>query len=694
MPTPADAPDHPDLATLTALRAGIRRPRVPFLYTVGLTLVAGAMVLLPLVYLALVGAMGYAVYWHATEHLSWFASRVGGWRFQLVKGFAYGALLLVGVVIVFFLLKPLFAKRPKRPQPLALHPGAEPRLYAFIEAICRAVGAPRPRRIDLDAQLNASASFRRGFLSFLGGDLVLTLGLPLVANLSVAELAGVVAHEFGHFTQGLAMRLGYVVARVNGWFARVVDERDTWDATLDDWAENPEDWRIGLVVWTAQMGVGLSRLFLRMLMYIGVALSGFLSRQMEIHADACEIRLAGSETFERTTRKFATLAAALAQTQQTLRQGWNRSGRLPDNLPELIRRIHDELPAATVARIQDTLGLGKTQWFHTHPCPAERIGRARRSAEPGILADDRPAFVLFEDFDVPARQVTELFYSDELGLPITSDTILPLAPRSPDPSEPSESAAPTLASIARPRPLRVSEIPSIDDTLLLGAPELLLPLPVPPLSLVGADDSTPPPGADPAALTELVSSLESVRSRVAELAAEARRLTIAAEAEESSGPDLSPLRHALHEVAEATARRLNLALNLATRSLDPSGRRQLQDLHDWIRAAHGEYMMWVELAARLPRMVVQVSQGALNGELPPPVQTAIDEVRATRSRLKMPPLISAPDSGKPRKLRIGPMADTLREIESFQLEIASRLASYRHALTELWAAAAPQETQP
>ncbi len=40
--------------------------------------------------------------------------------------------------------------------------------------------------------------------SLWGNDLVLTIGLPLVAGLSAKEFAGILAHEFGHFTQGLA----------------------------------------------------------------------------------------------------------------------------------------------------------------------------------------------------------------------------------------------------------------------------------------------------------------------------------------------------------------------------------------------------------------------------------------------------------------------------------------------------------
>jgi hypothetical protein len=46
-------------------------------------------------------------------------------------------------------------------------------------------------------------------------DLVLTIGLPLVAGLSVREFGGVLAHEFGHFAQGGGMRLTALVRYVN-----------------------------------------------------------------------------------------------------------------------------------------------------------------------------------------------------------------------------------------------------------------------------------------------------------------------------------------------------------------------------------------------------------------------------------------------------------------------------------------------
>ena len=118
-------------------------------------------------------------------------------------------------------------------QPLALDPAVEPRVYQLVPAICIAVRARAPRRIELNCDLNASAHFDRGLRGFFRGDLMLTLGMPLLAGLTQREIAGVIAHEFGHFRQGAGMRISYLIRRVNGWFARVVYERDAWDEAIE-----------------------------------------------------------------------------------------------------------------------------------------------------------------------------------------------------------------------------------------------------------------------------------------------------------------------------------------------------------------------------------------------------------------------------------------------------------------------------
>ena len=215
-PPPNDAPPVPENLTaleLLALFGGpVPKTRVSLLYRLGLIIVTGAMLLLPVLYLALIGAAAWGVWFWAT-HFSLLLSSGGGVRIWLVKLVLYIAPLFSGMVLVFFMVKPLFARRPKGAQPLALNPGAEPVLFAFIAKICETVGAPFPKRVDLDCNLNAAASFRRGLWSLFGHDLVLTIGLPLVAGLNITQLAGVLAHEFGHFTQGFGMRLTYIIRR-------------------------------------------------------------------------------------------------------------------------------------------------------------------------------------------------------------------------------------------------------------------------------------------------------------------------------------------------------------------------------------------------------------------------------------------------------------------------------------------------
>jgi Zn-dependent protease with chaperone function len=278
------------------------------------------------------------------------------------------------------------------------------------------VGAPMPKRIDLDCNLNAAAGFRRGALSLFGQDLVLLIGLPLVANLNLREFAGVIAHEFGHFTQGFAMRLSYVIRRVNDWFARVVYQRDALDQWLADLSEDSDEWYIALVAAAARFAVGFSRLFLMVLMYIGHGVSCFLSRQMEYDADSYEIKLAGSDTFEATARKIAVLNRVLEITYNQMATAWNTRHQLPANFPaHLVLQLAKTTPAQRT-KIEDTMGLSKTGLFDTHPSDGDRIRRARQANEPGVFRLDLPATVLFSNFDVVAEQVTELHYTDDMDL--------------------------------------------------------------------------------------------------------------------------------------------------------------------------------------------------------------------------------------------------------------------------------------
>ena len=201
-------------------------------YRGGLLLVSLVMLVLPAIYVALVAGAAVAVWWHITSNTWLVGSSTNQFRIL-----AYLAPAIVGIVVVFFMVKPVLARPASRRQPMLVQPNDQPELFAFIREVCSQVRAPVPGRVQLDCQVNASASLGAGPLNLRQRDLVLTIGMPLVAGLSVRQLGGVLAHEFGHFAQGGGMRLTTLIRGVNAWFARVVFERDHWDQKLDELVE-------------------------------------------------------------------------------------------------------------------------------------------------------------------------------------------------------------------------------------------------------------------------------------------------------------------------------------------------------------------------------------------------------------------------------------------------------------------------
>jgi Zn-dependent protease with chaperone function len=404
----------------------IQRPEISAFYRVSLVFVAAGMLILPVLYVALVAICAWATQYYARHFfgpiMDWPVGGSLGWT---VKIFAYAIPVSAGAAMTLALIKPVFAPRRKKSQPLGVTRETEPRLYEFIHEICAIVGAPAPKRILLSCDVNAFAGLHLGFRSLFNRELDLTLGLPLVAALSARELAGVVAHEFGHFTQNFGLRLTFLIRSINFWFARVVYERDGWDAAIDEFAST-EDWRAAIFGRLVQFGVVMARGALWLIMTLGQVISSFAQRQMEYHADLFEMRLAGSAAFESTMERFAVVGAALPGAWRKLEKSWGKSMKLPDNYPAFLMGEVRELSPATAARVINELGLSKTGWLHTHPSDGDRIRRARQAAESGICLADGPATELFENFYQSAKFVTLIHYEDELELPIDEEMLVPM----------------------------------------------------------------------------------------------------------------------------------------------------------------------------------------------------------------------------------------------------------------------------
>ncbi|MCP4686753.1 MAG: M48 family metalloprotease, partial [Desulfobacterales bacterium] len=412
---------------LKAFTGKPRRQKASFLYTLGLFMVAAAMTVPLIAYAGVISLICYALGRHIFTNHVVFSQAHGLFTALLV----YGGPILAGGLLLLFLAKPLFARRGPAGRPWRVDPDEEPFLHEFVRKLAKMVGAPAPREIAIDMDVNARASFRGGFRGLFRRDLVLTFGMPLAAGLSLNQFAGVLAHELGHFSQSAGMMFTCMIRSIHLWFQRKVYEEDHWDERIRQWRGRGA-FRLGLVFTLVRGGVRLTRGMLWLLMTPGRMISCFMLRQMEYDADRHEIFIAGSAMFTATERSMANLTMALDWAWEDLRRSWEDK-RLPDDFPALVVANSRQVPLEKMqknfnARLEAPVGF-----FSTHPSTAVRIARADRLAEPGLFHPGKstgsgaseiiPANILFEDFSALSKRATLDFLHEVLGAGISADNL-------------------------------------------------------------------------------------------------------------------------------------------------------------------------------------------------------------------------------------------------------------------------------
>jgi Zn-dependent protease with chaperone function len=251
-------------------------------------------------------------------------------------------------------------------------------------------------------------------LSLFSDDLVLTLGMPLAAGLTLQQLAGVLAHEFGHFGQRTGMRLSYVIRSVNHWFARVVYARDLFDADLEHSLEQSDSLRVQFTASIASFCVRMSRELLKKLMYLGNVISSSLLRQMEYDADRYTVRLVGRNVHASILRDLFLLSHVYQISLSTVLNQY-RQGTLTDSLETLMQANRRRLAGGLDEAYREHLAGGRTHLFDTHPTDSERIAKGLSGPVEGVFASDLPASVLFRDFTGLERACSRSLFESSLG---------------------------------------------------------------------------------------------------------------------------------------------------------------------------------------------------------------------------------------------------------------------------------------
>jgi len=218
----------------------------------------------------------------------WLAAEVKGLVIIMVTIGAIG----MGVMLIVFMLKSLAVKKA---DPIAtigeVTRSSEPQLYEFILQVCKEAKAPSPNKIFLTNDVNAFVSYDSTFLSlFFPVRKNLYIGLGLVNSTTISEFKAVIAHEFGHFSQG-SMRFGSYVHHFNQIIFRIVEDNPSYNESVERWA-NYSTYFAFFARINIYLIQGVQEIMGNFYKLLNKGYMG-LSRQMEFHADAIAATVAG-----------------------------------------------------------------------------------------------------------------------------------------------------------------------------------------------------------------------------------------------------------------------------------------------------------------------------------------------------------------------------------------------------------------
>ncbi len=342
-------------------------------------------------------------------------------KFTILIGL--GLVALAGMFLLF-LIKFIFGvHKNESNQRVEITAGEHPRLFAFIDQLTDEVNSPKPYRIYLTPDVNASVFYNSSFWSlFLPVRKNLEIGLGLVNSVNMSEFKAVMAHEFGHFSQR-SMKLGsyvYIVYRV---IYDLVYDRDRWDDLLAKWASSGGLWSV-----FASLTLGLVNIVRKVLVlayqWLSLRHKG-LSRQMEYQADLVAVSAAGNSPAVSALRRIVIGSTAFHTCMRQVNALYSES-KAVTNLFEIhrlaLREVagQNEIPLrnglpdmadAHALKLKPANRVNYEDQWASHPSMPEREANINTVNAPCIVDETSP-WTLFNDPDRWQQKLTAHMYEN------------------------------------------------------------------------------------------------------------------------------------------------------------------------------------------------------------------------------------------------------------------------------------------
>jgi hypothetical protein len=368
----------------------IALPPVSGLRKVGTFAVLGVLALMPLFYAAvMIGLVGLIAWLPASG----------------MPAAANGALAIIAAVVLAALIKRLLEPQRRAaaayPVPLADARHVE----TLLEQISQQLGTRVPKSV------RATCDTRMAYRSRGGGEL--TLGLPLVACLSVQELAGAIGSELALVRPGSVSGATTLIRGINAWLWNSVYGESRLDQWLSVVAQRQHFHVTKLLLPLAWMKfVPQAVLFVPMFIAntIGAGVIGWAERD----ADLVASRLIGAKSFagllERQELVDFTWEGVLAELEFLYREQ-----QLPDKLPEhLAVRMQDMTPELMEV-LGETVNKAQERPFDSRASRPDRVAALAAEPASGLIHCPLPAKSLLAKYDALAKQMSRDYYAGRFG---------------------------------------------------------------------------------------------------------------------------------------------------------------------------------------------------------------------------------------------------------------------------------------
>lgn len=338
----------------------------------------------------------------------------------LLKLGAIAGSIMLFVFTFKFLVK---LKNPSYENRVKLDRNEYPELFAFVEKICAETGAPKPKNIYADPDVNAYVSYSNMWLSLIFPvKKNLTIGLGLVNSLNMLEFKAVISHEFGHFSQR-SMKIGSYIVSANTIIHDMIFTRDKWDNVLVQWRSADlrlsfAAWIVTPVIWLLRQTLSLFYLFLN-IMYSS------LSREMEFNADKVAVSTSGSEAIvtslwrlEHGSQSWDNTMndAYLAAQKKMYTRNLYAHNAMANNRARVEHAVViDALPDDTRGGKKYFSGSenSKVNMYSSHPPNDQRENNAKVPFV-ACTADERSPWILFNQPIALQEKLTDFIYKSYL----------------------------------------------------------------------------------------------------------------------------------------------------------------------------------------------------------------------------------------------------------------------------------------